>query len=72
MTFLTKGGGELAGIDGIVSFMNKYGLTREDWDTLHDLTRFSGKGPIFKVQRVYFVAKVKAAFTRACKKQSRP
>jgi hypothetical protein len=72
MTFLTKGGRELAGIDDIVSFMNKYGLTREDWDTLHDLTRFSGKGPIFQSTAGVLCSKVKAAFTRACKKQSRP
>ena len=68
MTFVNKGGREHDGIDEIISFMSAYNLTRSDWETLHDCTRLSGKGPMFQPSTAALCSKVKSAFTRACKK----
>ena len=67
MTFIAKGGREQTGIEGIVAFMQDYNINRTDWDTLHESTRLSGKGPPFQPTVSVLCSKVKAAFTKRCK-----
>ncbi len=71
MMFAAKGGRESEGIAEVVSFMREYNLNRTDWDTLHDVTKFNGKGLMFQSVASVLCGKVKSAFTRAYGKSLR-
>jgi len=51
--------------------MREYNLNRTDWDTLHDVTKFNGKGLMFQSVASVLCGKVKSAFTRAYGKSLR-
>ena len=54
------------GIDDVLKIMNEYNLTRDDFDTILELSTWPGeKDPMSLIE-----SKVKAAFTRAYNKES--
>lgn len=60
---MVKGAG---GIDEVIKIMNQYSLTRDDFDTILELSTWPGsKDPMTMIE-----SKVKAAFTRTFNKQA--
>jgi len=64
----SHGGKEAKGIPDVLEFMNTYSLTKDDWDTIQDITALSGKGPMFHHPNKQIPSSVKSAFTKACKR----
>lgn len=62
-----KGGKGLHGIPYVTSFMKSYGLTRDDWANIQQITTLSGRGPVFSTPTSDITTAVKAAFTKTCK-----
>ncbi len=63
----TKGGQGLRGISHVTSFMKSYGLTRDDWANIQQITTLSGRGPVFISPTSDITTAVKMAFTKTCK-----
>ena len=51
--------------------MDAYSLTRLDWDTVQDVSKFKGVGAAFADPSAGIPTAVKSAFTRACNSASR-
>ena len=41
------GGKEKEGIAEVMEVMNAYSLTRGDWESVQDICKFKGAGPLF-------------------------
>ena len=52
---------EKEGIPEVMEVMNAYCLTRADWDSVQDLTKFKGSGPVFQDPAAGIPTAVKSA-----------
>lgn len=63
-----RNGKDVNGLPDVINFMKTYQFAREDWDSIQEITKFSGKGPSFEDPAAHISTTVKSAFTRACKR----
>ena len=68
---VSAGGQEKEGIPEVMSRMNAYSLTRQDWESIQDVSKFKGNGPLFADPSAGIPTAVKSAFTRECNSGSR-
>ena len=54
------------GIPLVMERMDAYSLTRQDWDSVQDLSKFKGSGSVFADPASGIATVVKSAFTREC------
>ena len=65
------GGEEKEGIPEVMARMDAYSLTRQDWETVQDVSKFKGVGAAFADPSAGIPTAVKSAFTRECNSGSR-
>ena len=65
------GGKEKDGIPEVMAHMDAYSLTRQDWETVQDVSKFKGAGAVFADPSAGIPTAVKSAFTRECNSGSR-
>jgi len=68
----SKDGDGKSGIPGVLELMHTYGFTREDWDSILDMTKFKGKNSIFSDPAQNIPTGTKSQFTRECNKATGP
>ena len=68
---VSAGGKEKEGIPEVMARMDAYSLTRLDWDTVQDVSKFKGVGAAFADPSAGIPTAVKSAFTRECNSGSR-
>ena len=62
---------EKEGIPEVMARMDAYSLTRQDWETVQDVSKFKGVGAAFADPSAGIPTAVKSAFTRECNSGSR-
>ena len=65
------GGKEKEGIPEAMATMDAYCLTRQDWESIQDVTKLKGNGPLFADAALGIPTAVKSAFTRECNDKGR-
>ena len=65
------GGREKEGIEEVMVTMDAYSLTRADWESVQDICKFRGQGPLFQDPSAGVPTAVKTAFTKRCNSTSR-
>ena len=65
------GGKDKEGIQEVMEVMDGYCLTRADWESMQDLCKFKGNGPLFQDPAAGIATATKSAFTKECNKGSR-
>ena len=65
------GGREKEGIEEVMATMDAYSLTRADWESVQDICKFRGRGPLFQDPSAGVPTAVKTAFTKRCNSTSR-
>ena len=71
MRSAVMGGKEKEGIAEVMEVMNAYSLTRGDWESVQDICKFKGAGPLFADPSAGIPTAVKTAFTKQCNSGSR-
>ena len=65
------GGKEKEGIPEVMEVMDSYCLTRTDWESIQDICKLKGNGPLFQDPAAGIPTATKTAFTKECNKSSR-